>query len=89
MAVTLPDVTSSATSFINVYTATGLPVGTKLIIQNKSSNTMYIQVKATQPSATSVDGNIITSYEFIIIDGGDLPGVWVRGAGKISVQVFD
>lgn len=89
MAVTLSDVTSSAASYTNVYTATGLSPGTKLVIQNKASNPMYIQIKATQPSATSVDGNIITSYEFIMIEGGDLPGVWVKGAGKISVQVLD
>lgn len=89
MAVTLPDVPCVSTSYTNIYTASGIPPGTKIIIQNKSTNPMYIQIKDTQPSPTSTDGNIIPSYQFMIIEGGEMPGVWVRGAGKISVQVYD
>lgn len=89
MAVTLPDVQSVNTSYTNIYAATGIPVGTAIIIQNKASNAMNIQIKTTQPSATSTDGNVMQPYDFLVVDGDPSAVVWVKGTGKITVQVVE
>lgn len=87
MADTKPDVQLDKTQYVDVYAATGLAVGTPILIQNKSSQNVYIQIQTTQPSALSRDGGIIQPFEQGLIDTGE-NGCWVLGDtnGKISVQ---
>lgn len=89
MALTLPDVACYSMYYIDLYEVTGIKVGTPILIQNKSANAMNIQIRSEKPTATSTDGNILTSYNFFEVSGGTIPAVWVKGAGKISVQVLD
>lgn len=87
MANTIPDITLSVTDYINVYTLTGIAVGTALVIQNKSSEEVLIQIAPTKPLSTSTAGEVLPSLEQAGIDAGE-SGCWVKGfaKGKISVQ---
>lgn len=64
---TLPDVTLSNSAYVDIYAITGIPVGTPLIIQNKSTTSFYVQERETAPSATNIDGNILQSYGFFLV----------------------
>ncbi len=86
-AITLPDVILSNSAYIDIYAATGIPVGTSLIVQNKGSSGYYLQLKETQPSATNSDGNILAAMEFLIIKTTSPIRFWARGSGRLSVQV--
>lgn len=96
MADTLPDVTMVSGVWLDVYNATGITPGTALIVKNKGSNLVYIQVRSSVPVATSTDGWSLAGVGSS--SGGDwttidkVPAgsrVWVRGNGKLFVQVFE
>jgi len=88
-AITLPDLLLSNSGYIDVYAATGIPVGTNLLVQNKSSTIFYLQLKESQPSPTNIDGSILEPYEFLLIKSTSPIRFWVRGNGRLSVQVDD
>lgn len=83
--ITRPDVVLTNSAYTDVYAATGIPVGTSLIIQSKSSVGAFLQIRTTQPTATSQDGILVEAYQFYVIDAGEV-GLWARGATKLSVQ---
>lgn len=87
MADTIPDVQLSKTAYVDVYAATGIVVGTGLVIQNKSSQDVRIQLSASQPASSSTDGDILRPYLEATVDSGET-GCWVLGLaeGTISVQ---
>ena len=58
MAVSYPDLHLLAGVWTELYSATGIPVGTPLIVQNKSSITMLCQVRQTMPVTTTDGYNI-------------------------------
>lgn len=85
MANTIPDVTLNNLVYQELYTETGITVGTAIFIQNKTAS-IRIQIKDSQPFAASTDGVQISPLEFYMVDSGE-QGVWVKGSGKICVQV--
>lgn len=86
MASTLPDVQIVANVWTEVYSVTGITTNTPLIIQNKISTGMTIQVRSTTPVTIS-DGYSLASGGTVYLDGV-LPGVWVRcpTAGRVLVM---
>lgn len=84
MADTLSDITITNTAWTNLYTATSLTVGVALLIQNKSSLPILLQIKATSPSASSVDGVAIDKFQFSQIDSG-ASGVWAKAVSSSAV----
>ncbi len=56
MADTIADISISNQNYVSINTLTTIPVGTKIIITNKSSSEVLIQVSSSQPSASSKDG---------------------------------
>lgn len=89
MALTIPDVTITNSAYADVYAATGIALGTPLIFQNKNSTQIYLQIKTTQPAASSTDGNILEAYGFyIFVASQPTEKCWVRGNGKVAVQIF-
>lgn len=89
MALTIPDVTIVNTAYADIYAATGIPLGTPLIFQNKNATQIYLQIKATQPAASSTDGNILEAYGFyVFVPSVNTEKCWVRGNGKVAVQIF-
>lgn len=85
MANTRPDITLVNTAFVDVYALSGITIGTAILIQNKSSGGVYIQIKGFQPASSSTDGTFLSSYEFGVVSSGE-SGCWVKGSGKMSVQ---
>lgn len=86
MANTLPDVTLNNLVYQELYTETGIAVGTAIFIQNKAQS-IRIQIQSSQPIPTSTDGVQIQPLEFFAVDSGE-SGVWVKGSGKVCVQVM-
>ena len=91
MADTIDDVILTGTAYQDVYAATSISVGTELILQNKSKNLMFVQISASQPTATSVNGFILLPYtegrlaSTAQIDAGET-GCWIIGTGPLGVQ---
>jgi hypothetical protein len=95
MADTLADITLTAGVWLDVYNASGIAPQSDLIIKNKSTSVAYIQVKASTPTVNT-DGWPLNPLASSL--GGDwttitkVPAgsrVWIRGTGKIFVQLFD
>lgn len=84
---TIPDVTLTGTAYQNVYAATGIVVGTAVTVQNKSSNVVYLQNIAAQPSSGSLNGFWLIPNEFIELTG-TITGLWAKGVGRIAVEVI-
>lgn len=87
MSNTLPDVILDNVSYQNINTLSGIPVGTKVILQFKGSGSIRLQIKPTQPIVNSMDGVQLSTLEFYIVDSGEST-IWARGTGRLSVQVF-
>lgn len=84
MPNSIPDITLSG-SWVDVYAATGIAVGTAIYIQNKSSSQALIYIKSTAPTTTS-DGYAMVQFETIFIDPNE-SGVWAKGNGPLHVQI--
>lgn len=76
MANTLPDVVVAANVWTNLYSATGITVGTALDIWNKGPYQADIAIKATTP-ANGVGVPLYTGPlgSYLSIDAGE-SGVW-------------
>lgn len=85
MAMTISDCVLTNSAYTDVYTATGIAVGTSLIVQNKSTVGAFLQIKSTQPTAASQDGIFLEAYQFYVVDADEV-GLWARGNTKLSVQ---
>lgn len=85
MADTIEDVTVVHTSYTDIYTVTGIAVGTELVLQNKEESEFIVQVSTTQPSADSTAGVILRPKQQKLVEVGGNK-VWVLGVGKLSVQ---
>lgn len=92
MSNNLPELTLTGV-WTDVYSSIGLAGSTELILLNKSSSTMYVYVSPTQPVSTSFDGWLLsTTFPGNWTTVTSVPAgskVWVKGTGKILVQVFD
>jgi len=89
MANTLPDVQLAASVWTEMYSTTGIPVGTPLILQNKITSLATVQIRATMP-VTTTDGYSFAAGSTIYLSGS-LSGVWLRCTtpGRIVVMVDD
>lgn len=92
MAETLNDVDMDGT-WLDIYTITGLTIGTSLVIKNKSSSTPLIQVTIAQPTQSSMSG-----WDLSVTEPGswttvrNIPvgnKVWVKGSGPLFVQAYE
>lgn len=92
MAQTIADITITNT-WQSLNTASGLVVGTAMIIQNKSTNWVVL-AEGSQPSVNDLDGVYITSLSHLeaskIAKAGSLE-IWARTVengdeAKLSVQ---
>ena len=91
MADTIDDVVLTGTAYQDIYAATGISVGTALILQNKSKNLILVQISASQPSTDSENGFIMLPYtegrvdSIAQVDAGET-GCWAIGTGPLGVQ---
>ena len=86
-ADTIPDIELTGVDYQDIYAATGITVGTSLIIQNKTTGKVWIQISATQPPANSTDGFLMEPDVnfFVLIEAGE-SGCWVFGNGPLGVR---
>lgn len=84
---TIPDVTLVTNTYTNLYAGAGIVVGSSVTVQNKTSNAVYLQNIAEQPSASSPAGFVLLPNEFISVTGTVL-GLWAKGTGKVAVEVI-
>lgn len=83
MADTLPDFEADFADWTDVYTTTGIAVGTSVVITNKSSNEILIQEKATKPVATNDDGKPLATISTGTYQGtvtGTPAGIWIKSS---------
>lgn len=77
----------------DIYSVTGIAETTDLIILNKNSGTVYVYISPLQPLSTSFDGWLLsTTFPGNWTTITSVPTgskVWVKGMGKVMVQVFD
>ncbi len=95
MSNTLPDITITSGSWFDAYALTGIAAGKDLIIKNKGTTPVYVQVRPTAPLSSSTDG-------WILLGSGTVPSewttvvnvptgskVWLKGNGKVFVQELE
>lgn len=84
----IPDIRLVAEDgWVNLHTLCGLPAGTALSIQNKSTSDCFIFISATEPTVSVQDGYVVSddSRVPVYIPAG-MAGVWIAGVGPIHVQ---
>lgn len=62
MATTIPDVFVDSTTWVDIYTVTGIPVGTALNIINKSVTWCKLYEGNTPPALSVKDGDLLSNY---------------------------
>lgn len=90
MADTIPDVPAPANDWVNIYTLTGISVGTSVTITNKSSYEVLIQERATKPLSDNVNGKVLATintgtYQATVT--GTPTGIWVKSSGKNNALI--
>ena len=94
MAATIPDIVVPYNDWLDLNTASGIAVGTAMIIKNKSQTSVRIQEGTTKPDANSTDGEVLTSmaldYAGARVKSNSLK-IWVKSVkekplGKLTVQ---
>lgn len=70
-------VTSPDDQWISINAATGVAVGTGLLVQNQSSAVAMMQLSPTLPVASDFSGRRVVPNEEVQIDSGGAE-VWIR-----------
>lgn len=76
------------TQYINLNTASSVPVGSSVEIQNHSTQIISLAISETQPlvdtlTFVSIPPNFKTAKVV-----GELTPIWVKGVGSLRVQEF-
>lgn len=93
MSQTIPDMTVTTNTYTSLNSTLGIPVGTPLQIQLKTTGSFRLQEKTTQPINSSEDGVILTDvsggYAIADITSGSLE-IWAKAitsSVRLSVVV--
>ena len=86
MSDTLADVVLDNQSYQNVNLLSGIPVGTKVLLQYKGTSNLRVQLKPFQPASSSLDGLQLPSIDMFMVDSGESI-IWAKGTGRLCVQV--
>lgn len=68
----------------SAYALTSIPVGTALVIQNKSSGHVLAFISASAPVSES-DGWAMAPGSAVQVTSGE-SGCWLKGVGPVSIQ---
>lgn len=63
MSATIPNVYVDDTAWVDIYTITGITVGTALDIVNKSVTWCKLYESNTAPPLNTTDGDLISNYD--------------------------
>lgn len=91
MADTIPDISVSS-EWVDVYTVTGISVGSTITVCNKGGYRILIQESPTKPLTSSGDGKLLASYvtgaNNAVVEGS-VSKVWLKatkGSCDVNVQ---
>ena len=59
MANTINDIPLPYGTWVNAYSATGISVGTALVVQNKSSQAILMKITPSQPASNDTNGILL------------------------------
>ena len=85
MATSLPSVTIPANTWVDIYDATGIVLGTQIILQNIGSSEVDLVESATQP-ASSIGHNSLPPREFFT-NSASAVGAWGFSLTGSTLQV--
>lgn len=88
MADTSPDVILPPRTPVNLYAATGITVGTKVSVQNVTSNDVRIHVGPVQPTMGVSGASLLRPGEAGENETGD-SGLWAWSVTGAAVQVAE
>lgn len=87
MALNDPIHLAGNNKFVDVYAATGITVGTSIIIQNVGAQDVQLYEGATEPRPDKKEGfNVVKPGIFIVADSA-LAGVWAMSINSSQIQV--
>ena len=85
MSTSRPVVNIPANTYVNLYTASSIVVGTKLLIQNIGNETVKLQESAAQPLSTVGHNNLVKDQ---YVTTADTPiGIWAMSGRSTKLQV--
>lgn len=87
MAETLNDIVLNST-YKNLNAETGIASDQRIIILNKSSSPVRVQIKTLQPTSNLNSGWIIAPLESCVVYPQGTEKVWAMGNGPIYVQIY-
>lgn len=83
---TIADVLLVTSVYTEIYSATGIAPGTKLLIQNKARGQVNIQYGDSKPIDLNNDGFVIVEFGIWTIPAGNQK-IWMKGPGPVAVDV--
>ena len=81
---TRTDISLSGMEWENAYALSGISAGTAITIQNKTSDNVYVFVKASAPTSELNDGIMLPPKQTINIAASQ-SGCWLSGFGRINI----
>jgi hypothetical protein len=86
MAELLPPIPLEPNVWVDLYDATGIPVGTKLMVQHLVASKRARLVESTTMPTLDTGFNLIKDYEFMFNEVGAV-GAWAMSTGHSRLQV--
>lgn len=85
----LPNISVPPRQWVNIYQAVGIPVGTRIIVQNVGVCDLHLSTQATQPLPTERAFYVLKRARSAINDAGDA-GAWVFcfSGGSLNVRTL-
>lgn len=83
---TKEDVVLSGMDWEDAHVLADIPVGTAMIIQNKTTDFIYVFVKNTKPSS-AVNGGIKLAVGQSAQIAASQSGCWLSGFGSVNIRV--
>jgi len=90
MAQTIPDIYVDNSAWVDINTATGIVVGVKMQITNKTNSWCRIYEGVTAPDVDSKDGDLITNLHkpsSRLIKYTDSLKIWALSASDCTVKL--
>ena len=82
----MPAINVPNAQWLNVYTASGITVGTAVLVQNQSPAQALLQISATAPDPTDNTGRRVQANEEVQVDAS-AAGLWIRCSPSGSAYV--
>ena len=80
---TMKDIDATPT-WVNLYTVSSIAPATAVLVQNKGSSPLFLNISATIP--TGDVGWVVEPLESVNLEAGDNV-IWLKGAGPVNLQV--